>query len=487
MRGRVALLVMAAFVVGGSVAAQVTPHPREMGLAMPPSPRPDPMDHRIELSGGLVAYTAVDRSVPLVTLSAFIGAGYVDGVEGAAEAMARGLRTAGPAGMAPGAFREALRSMTAEYSVVLGPEGIEIVIDVPAEDSDEAMGLLADLVLNGPALSDALLGALRGAGTGGMSSERAVGESGPAMYEGSLAGAADLFRSHVLGGTAYGHAPTADELRALTLGDVRDFHRTFFVSGNVVISAAGPLDSSSLHQELAGHFRGIESGQRHTRSRTASPAAQTERQIVTYPADKLQGWLVIGHDLPVVPIEDEAALEVMNYILGGGHFDTRLFQATRDRRGLTNDDSGFLEPSRDGPGTYAFHTYGRPEAVRLLLHLTLTEIDRIQAEPVTEEELFVAKGALAEGVFDEGYRDGWATARSLAAEWLEHGSHQASASYQDRIRSVTADDVLKAARRYLHPDRMQVILVGPLEEIDAAPGMEDEGRLAEYGRVVRGR
>ena len=37
-----------------------------------------------------------------------------------------------------------------------------------------------------------------------------------------------------------------------------------------------------------------------------------------------------------------------------------------DRRGLTNDDSGFLEPNRDGPGTYAFHTYGRPEAVRLL-------------------------------------------------------------------------------------------------------------------------
>ncbi len=125
--------------------------------------------------------------------------------------------------------------------------------------------------------------------------------------------------------------------------------------------------------------------------------------------------------------------------------------------------------------------------MRLLLHLTLAEIERIRAEPVTEEELFVAMGAITDREFALQYRDGWATARSLASEWLEHGSHDASADYQNRIRSVTAEDVLEVARKYMHPERMQIVLVGPFDAIEAAPAMEDEGSLSDYGRVVQSR
>jgi zinc protease len=418
----------------------------------------------------------------MATLTAFIGAGYVDGPEGAAEALVHGLRTNGPAGMAPGVFHEALRSMTADYSVTLGPERIAIALDVPAEDAWPALALLADLTRRGPALSEEDLDALRRrAGPSGQSRD----ESRLGSYDESLVGAADLFRKRILGGTSYGREPTADDLSALTLADVRGFHRLFFVTGNVVLAAAGSFATESLHSALQESFSGMQSGPRFHRQAEATPTPSPTTQVFTYPADKLQGWLVLGHELPVVPQRDEAALQVMNYILGGGHFDTRLFQATRDRRGLTNDDSGFLEMNDDGPGTYAFHTYGRPEVVRLLLHLTLAEIERIRDEEVTEEELFVAKGALADGDFSARYRDGWATAATFASEWLADGSHEASATYQERVRSVTAADVLEAARRYLHPDRIQVILVGPIDAIRAAPGLEDEGALEDYGRVGR--
>jgi len=477
-------LGLAAALTVGPAAGQVTTHPRQMDLPTPASTRPRPQDHRIELPVGLVAYGAVDRSAPLVTLTAFIGVGYVDGPEGAAELLAHALRSRGPAGLAPGAFRQSLRSMAADYSVTVGPERTTISIDVPAEDAWEAMALLADLVTRGPALAEEDLDAMRRRTARGMPSDEAAGESGPVLYEGSLSGAADLLHRHVLGGTAYGHEPTAAELDALTLADARAFHRRFFVAGNVVVAAAGSFANERLRQALDDGFGSMEQGPRHERGRTEAPVPAPEPQVFTYPADKLQGWLVIGHELPIVPRQDEAALQVMNYILGGGHFDTRLFRATRDRRGLTNDDSGFLEPNKDGPGTYAFRTYGRPEAVRLLLHLTLSEIDRIRSESVSEEELFVAKGALADGLFAAQYRDGWSTAATLAAEWQAHGNHEGSATYQDRIRSVTAADVLEAARTYLHPDRIQVILVGPIDAIRATPAMEDEGSLADYGRLI---
>ena len=77
---------------------------------------------------------------------------------------------------------------------------------------------------------------------------------------------------------------------------------------------------------------------------------------------KLQSWLVIGHDLPRVPLEDQAALEVMDYILGEYHMRTRLMVNTRYKYGYTNDASSFREDRWYGPGGYYSHRYNRYRA-----------------------------------------------------------------------------------------------------------------------------
>ena len=88
------------------------------------------------------------------------------------------------------------------------------------------------------------------------------------------------------------------------------------------------------------------------------------------------------------------------------------------------------------------------------------EIIRIRSEEVTNHEMFVAKGALADGSFPVRYLDGYALTRSFALERLRYGNHDRSASYVQRIRAVSKDDVLKSARKYLRPDKLQVILLG---------------------------
>ena len=154
------------------------------------------------------------------------------------------------------------------------------------------------------------------------------------------------------------------------------------------------------------------------------------------------------------------ALQVMNYILGGGHFDTRLFREARDKRGLTNDASGFLEFNIRGPGTYTFRTYGRHDVAQQLIDLTLAEIERIRSELVSEEELLVAKGALTEGEFAMKFADGHTVARTFAQELARYGTLQHLFGYVRRVRSVSREDVRRAARRYLHPERMAVVIVG---------------------------
>jgi predicted Zn-dependent peptidase len=175
----------------------------------------------------------------------------------------------------------------------------------------------------------------------------------------------------------------------------------------------------------------------------------------------------------------------MDYILGAYHLDSRLFRESRELRGLTNDNSSFLEPGLRGPGAYTFRTYGRPETVRLLVEVTFRELDKIRSSEATGDEIFVAKGALVDGIYASRYATGIDAAGSYAREWLREGSHDWSASYPDRIRAVTLEQVQAAARSYIHPDRMIISVVGPLEEIRASPMIESEPQLNAWGRVER--
>ena len=187
--------------------------------------------------------------------------------------------------------------------------------------------------------------------------------------------------------------------------------------------------------------------------------------------------------LPAVPLEEEAALRVMDYILGAYHLDSRLFRASRETRGLTNDNSSFLEPGVNGPGTYSLQTYGRPEAVRLLVDVTFRELDTIRETLPDEDEMFVAQGALTDGLWATRYATGLDATRSYALEWLRHGSHDESASYPGRIRAVTPEQVRQAAQKYLDPDRMIVSVMGPLEQIGAAAMIEAEPQLSAWATV----
>ncbi|MEQ9169304.1 MAG: insulinase family protein, partial [Fulvivirga sp.] len=188
-------------------------------------------------------------------------------------------------------------------------------------------------------------------------------------------------------------------------------------------------------------------------------AISPKNQSEDYTADKLQSWYVAGHALPMLTAEEIPALEVMNYILGGGHFDTRLFKETRDLRGLTNDASGFLTFRQYGPGSYDFRTYGRPEVLGQLEEIVLTEANKIRNEEVSDEELMVAQGALADGVFEEQFQNSHKTAATLAAEFNKYQSFERLSAYPDRVRAVTKADVKDAANKYLLPDQFLTVRV----------------------------
>jgi predicted Zn-dependent peptidase len=455
-------------------SAQEWTHPRDMGLPDPAFQRPDPDAMRLTLDNGLTAYVAEDRRAPLLTLTAFLSAGSAHGAPGEADLVGAALRR-GPAGMSASDFRARLDAMAAVYTVTVGREETEVTLDVPVEDAAAAVELFADM-LRGPRFEES---SLSRPGRTQQQSEGGID------WDTSIAGAIAAFESRLYAGHAFGRTPAAAQMNAARDGGAEAFYRSHFVPSNTVLAVAGSLDAAELRTEITRAFGGWRGGERPAAVTFEAIETIAPRRVLTAHADKLQGWVIIGHELPVVPREDEAALHVMDYILGAYHLDSRLFRESRERRGLTNDNSSFLEPGVHGPGSYTMRTYGRPEAVRLLVDVTFRELDTIRETLPDEAEMFVAKGALVDGLYAGRYSTGLAATRSYAIEWLREGSHRGSADYAGRIAGVTAEDVRAAARKYLHPERMIVSVMGPLQKIADAPMIESEPQLDAWGRVQR--
>jgi len=437
-------------------------HPLKMKLPPSEFERPDPAEFELSMPNGLIAYVARANQVPLVTLSAFVRAGTVsDETPGAAEALLEALTSGGPADSTPVKFQDALRRMTAEYDVTMHDEWTEISLNVPAEDLEEALGIFADVIRSPHISADAIESAAA------RSAPRAAAdlgaEAGTALYEGSLKSTVRLFHDVLFAKHPFGATPSEEDFGKLRIHDVVAFHNQQVVSGNIVLAVAGDIDREEIATQLTRLFGDMPAVAGPEPVRTPDVAPMKRRQH-TYPVDKLQSWLVFGHDLPKVPFADRASLEVMNYILAGGHLWTRMTIETRYKYGYTNDASGFLEDRWFGPGSYTFRSYSRHDVIEAIYDNMMHEIMRIRNEPVSDREMMVAKGALTEGDFQVRYLDGYAMARNFALEKLRYGNHQRSQSYVDRIRAVTAEDVQRAAKKYLRPEKMQVVLVGA--EID---------------------
>jgi len=448
----IALLVMEA---GTAVRllGQELPHPSEMGFTEVPIQIPDTARFEFRLENGLTGFVVQDLRAPLVQFSAFVRVGTGDANKrGVAELLAMLLRR-GPCWMGPNRFQEAMDRMAGKLTVVMTQDMTEITLNVPTEDASQGIRIFSGII-RGPCIEQ-----------DGLEEFRQRGVSAPtppvgALVEnGSLELAVELFNRRLFEGHRSSEVITSEDAAAITIEDVEDFHRDFFNPGNMVLAVSGALNADAMLSEVDQRFTDWEA-LRLPRLRTRSDVRTPPRATYRYRSDKLQTWIVIGHELPRVSPEDLPALQVMNYILGGGHFDTRLFREARDKRGLTNDASGFLEFNLRGPGTYTFRTYGRHEVAQQLIDLTFAEIERIRSELVSEEELLVAKGALTGGEFAMKFADGHTVARTFAQELARYGTFQYLFGYVRRVRSVSREDVRRAARRYLHPERMAVVIVG---------------------------
>ena len=426
------------------------PHPRDYVFEPSSFQPPDPEPARLEAASGLRAYVITDTSDPLVRVTAAVPIGRLyerEGEAGASEALTRAL-TDGGRGSPPLSLR--LETLGTRLDAELGIDELTLAVEVLAEDWEEGVRLMVD-VLRDARPAPAMLRDFR-TGTGFASPTGGVTGQGfrPSVeLERRLGG-------YPLSPPEPGQPVGSEAVRAIASRSLAPELVVLGIGGNVPREEAADL----LNEVTRGWERSAERPELR-----ALDAAEGSGTLWTIDDDTLEGWVAIGRAIGPVPVDERAPLAVLGEILG-----TRLNIEAREIRGLANRATFFLPETGNGAGLLHIRTGGRLEAVAPLVKYCRDELAGLQSgeKAVTDEELALAKGILRLGKRQEALESARPSAAAYALATLHHGDTALLLSWPGEVEAVTADEVLAAARKYLDPQTMDTIVIGPIGRIHEA-------------------
>jgi predicted Zn-dependent peptidase len=188
----------------------------------------------------------------------------------------------------------------------------------------------------------------------------------------------------------------------------------------------------------------------------------TRRVRVIHRPGAVQTEIRIGHRGVPRRVPDYHALSVMGAILGG-LFNSRLNMKLREEKGYTYGAHAGFE-ARRAAGPFTARAAVNTEATIPAIADTLGEIARIREAPVGEDELRAARDFLV-GVFPLRFETPGAVVGALSGLVVHDLPDEELVRYREAIEAVTREDIEKAARERLDPDRAAIVLVGDVDII----------------------
>ena len=250
---------------------------------------------------------------------------------------------------------------------------------------------------------------------------------------------------------------TAESVAGLSRADVDSFFRSHYRVGATTVVVAGAITQLMARNLVSKSFSQWTSGVGQGRALIASPRTNKRAVSIVNKLDAPQSELRVGHLGLARKHPDFFPTMVMNAVLGG-LFGSRINMNLREEHGYTYGASSYFDWRR-GPGPFVVATAVQSKVTALALGEILSEIERIRVDRISEEELSLARDYL-DGVFPIRYETTTAIASALANLVIYTLNTDYYDTYRARVREVTTDDVLRAARNHLHPDQLQTVIVG---------------------------
>lgn len=447
MKRLIPVIILIASLSSGCASAPVAPGPVEAAR--------EPIGERYVLDNGMVLLVKENHALPVVMVNMIIKAGSImEPPEKAGLAhLTAGLMTKGAAGMSATEISEAIEFVGGSLSVGGGKDYATAGLTVLRKDADTGFDLLGK-VLREPAFDQDEIDRLKKSVKAGI----IRGEQDPGTVASKAFAKAVFGETHPYGRPAVG---TLESVDAITRDDIVAFHGKFYAPNNSIIAVVGDITADEAKGLISKYLAGWE------QKPVAEPVfPETPRpsgiERVSIDRGITQANVLMGHLGVTREDPDYYALYVMNYVLGGGGFASRILDKIRDDMGLAYSAYSYFDADKYS-GDYVVGLETRNESAKTAIDETLKIIEQMREEGVTDEELQDAKDYIT-GSFPRKTDTNSKIAGLLTqVEYYNLGLDYFD-MYQREIDKVTKEDVLRVARKYLHPDNIYVIVVADLEK-----------------------
>jgi predicted Zn-dependent peptidase len=420
---------------------------------------PNPRDYRVELESGAVVYIYQDRERPLIDLSVTLrGGSYLDpeGKEGLADLagylMARGGIPSKPADE----LDEELEFLAARLSSSFGGLSGSVSLNLLSKDADRGFEILR-AVLAAPQFQEDKLALRKTQMLQGLKQRNDDSRNIESRERKYLAYGEDFWGNR--------HT-TAASLESIRREDLLAFHHDWVHPRNFILSISGDFDRDAMLERIDGLFAAWP----HP-GKQALPVPQDREygKPGVYIVDKDVNQGRVSIILPGIRWDDPDyyAIQVMNDVLGGGGFTSRITNRVRSDEGLAYSARSSFPGGAHYPIVFRAGFQSKSRTVAYATSIVLEEIEYIMSEPVSAEELLTAKRSFIDTFPNNFASPGQVVSMFAGDEMIGRYASQPSywADYRDNIEAVDIAAVQRVAKRWLKLDQVIILVVGQKEEI----------------------
>ncbi len=409
---------------------------------------------RVVTPSGIEAWLIEDHLNPIISMKfEFRGGAALDpeGKDGLAN-MVSGLLDEGAGDIPSKAFQRELEDLAVTLRFSAGRDTFGGGLKTLKENQTRAFELLR-LALTQPRFDAEPVERLRQQIMAGLRREK--------ENPGAIAGEAIMkgfFGDHVYARRTRGGLET---LKAITVEDLKTFAADRLALDNLVIGVAGDVTPSELSGLLESAFAGLPKTSKPFAVAKAEPKATGSVTVI----DKAvpQSTILFGHKGVSRDDPDFFAAYVLNHILGGGGFTSRLYEEVREKRGLAYSVYSYLHPL-DHAAIWMGGAGTANERVKETLDVVRAEWKRIAEKGVSDDELKDAKTFLT-GSYPLQFTSTDRIASTLVAMQLDDLGVDYLEKRNGFIEAVEQDDIKRVAAKLLAPNNLTFVIVGQPEGV----------------------
>lgn len=404
---------------------------------------------RTILPNGLIVLHSEKHNLPIVMITLLVKASQLNEPKekaGLANLTAE-LLTEGTKNRKSTAISEEIEFIGASLAASAGSDFTTITLSVLKKDMNKGFEVLSDVMLN-PTFPQVEIERKRELIKGFLRQR----EEDPSFLA-ERAFKREVFGEHPYGRLIEGSVETVDNIRR---EDIVRFYLDYFLPNNSILSVVGDLTSDELDaliKQFLGEWKKADLPSMTTRKLDQKKV----KRVIKIDKDLTQANIVLGNLGISRDNPDYYAVSVMNYILGGGGFSSRLMQSIRDEMGLAYDVHSFFTSNKEA-GMFQVEVQTKNESANTAIDEILRQIERIKKENISDQELSDAKSYLT-GSFPRRLDTNRKIADFLASVEFYNLGLDYVEKYPDYINSVTKDDILRVALKYLDPGNYVLVVV----------------------------